>query len=411
MKTIHLFILLLLTIPFTACQEHPLKKEYPKSIGISIQETSAIEKQVLTLKISELTAKYPDFNEQAFVVLNDNTEAASQALDLNYDGTLDEIAFIYSTGKTEILYSPGEIKTREYESKSYAEISHKINGEFKKREYIGGEFKNTDYLKVPAEHTDHSWFIRYEGPGWESDNVGYRFYLDWRNAVDIFGKKTGEMVLHKVGLDGFDSYHEMSDWGMDILKVGGSLGLGSFGQWNAGKANRVEKTDSLQSRIIASGPIHSIVKTDYFGWKIEDKILDLNSYLSIDAHSRLTRSDLIFSEELSNICTGIVKHDSAKVLRSSAAADWQYLATYGPQSLNNDKLGMVVFYQKKDLIQLTEDAESHVLVLQPTENKVVYYFAAAWELEPGGISTEEQFENYLNNTLSELNNSVSIKVE
>jgi hypothetical protein len=99
------------------------------------------------------------------------------------------------------------------------------------------------------------------------------------------------------------------------------------------------------------------------------------------------------------------------VLRSSAAADWQYLATYGPQSLNNDKLGMVVFYQKKDLIQLTEDAESHVLVLQPTENKVVYYFAAAWELEPGGISTEEQFENYLNNTLSELNNSVSIKVE
>ena len=85
-------------------------------------------------------------------------------------------------------------------------------------------------LRVPPEHTDHSWFIRYEGPGWESDLVGYRFYLDWRNATDIFGKKDHRYGACKdVGQDGFDSYHEPADWGMDVLKVGESLGIGALG--------------------------------------------------------------------------------------------------------------------------------------------------------------------------------------
>ena len=100
--------------------------------------------------------------------------------------------------------------------KTYAELSIKEGGHWEGREYIDGTFKNVTELKVPAEHTDHSWFIRYEGPGWESSKVGYRMYLDWRNAIDIFGKVTDTMVLSKVGLDGFDSYHEKQSWGQDI---------------------------------------------------------------------------------------------------------------------------------------------------------------------------------------------------
>ena len=96
--------------------------------------------------------------------------------------------------------------------RTLAEISHKVNGNWEENKYIGGEWQNVSILKVPQEHTDHSEYIRYEGPGWESDKVGYRFYLDWRNAVDIFGKKTNDMVLQEVGLDGFSSYHEPADW-------------------------------------------------------------------------------------------------------------------------------------------------------------------------------------------------------
>ena len=110
-------------------------------------------------------------------------------------------------------------------SQTYAELSRKTGGSWEGREYMDGEFENVDSLDVPKEHTDHSWYIRYEGPGWENKQVGYRLYLDWRNAIDIFGKKVDTMVLSKVGQDGFDSYHENADWGQDILKAGKSMEL------------------------------------------------------------------------------------------------------------------------------------------------------------------------------------------
>ena len=69
----------------------------------------------------------------------------------------------------------------------------KANGN-EQYEYQGGVFKPVQSLKVDEKHTDHSFDIQFEGPGWESDKIGYRLYLDWRNAIDIFGKKTNKMV-------------------------------------------------------------------------------------------------------------------------------------------------------------------------------------------------------------------------
>ena len=96
-------------------------------------------------------------------------------------------------------------KTTSKNPKTYAEISVKEGGKWEGRKYIGGTFKNVQSLKLAPEHTDHSFDIRYEGPGWESNKIGYRLYLDWRNAIDIFGKKTEAMVLQQVGLDNFDA--------------------------------------------------------------------------------------------------------------------------------------------------------------------------------------------------------------
>lgn len=57
-----------------------------------------------------------------------------------------------------------------------------------------------------------------------------------------------------------------------------------------------------------------------------------------------------------------------------------------------------------------EDPESHVVVLMPHQKRLSYYFLAAWELEPEGISNKAQFVDYLNSTLNELNNPVSVIV-
>src|SRR5699024_10733179 len=104
---------------------------------------------------------------------------------------IDELAANADITYTIRFNKEGE-QTHNYKKRTQAELSIKKGGKFENREYIGGKFENVDSLRVPDEHTDHSWFIRYEGPGWESDKVGYRFYLDWRNATDVFGKTTEE---------------------------------------------------------------------------------------------------------------------------------------------------------------------------------------------------------------------------
>src|SRR5690606_16675865 len=108
------------------------------------------------------------------------------------------------------------------------------------------------------------------GPGIESDKVGYRVYLDWRNGFDIFGKKTSEMVLQNVGQAGFESYHHMADWGMDILKVGSALGVGGYGFWDGEKVERVSKVDGWDATIVENGDIYSAFQIKYKGWQIVD---------------------------------------------------------------------------------------------------------------------------------------------
>ncbi len=335
-----------------------------------------------------------------------------QLLDDDRDGVPDKLLFLADLDAREgksILALPGA-ETSTFPQRTQAEISVKTGGHWEGREYKGGTFQNLDYLRVPDEHTDHSYYIRYEGPGWESDRVGYRFYLDWRNAIDIFGKKTEKMVLQDVGQDGFDSYHEPGDWGMDILKVGESLGIGSLAIWHDGRANRVAETDSITCEIIASGPIYSEIETNYYGWQAGTLKTDLISRLSITAGSRMTKHEVWTSRELDNLCTGIVIDAVASFLYSENAEGWSYMASYGPQSLAGDNLGMAVLYRSEDLIELTEDAYSKVVVLKPSGNVLTYYFLAAWEKEPDGIRTQEEFLRYLNETISRLNNPPEVKL-
>ena len=112
-------------------------------------------------------------------------------------------------------------------AKTYAELSIRKGDDWEPKKFGGGEFINVESLQLPEGHSDHAYYIRYEGPGWENSQVGYRFYLDWRNAIDIWGKKTDTIVLPYVGQDNYEDYHHDSPWGQDILKAGKSF-LKSF---------------------------------------------------------------------------------------------------------------------------------------------------------------------------------------
>ena len=392
-----------------------------KDITFTIENPSGtkLSDHAITITNKALIAKVDSVFGKNFAIYDEEI-CKSEAIDFKNDGIIDAIILICNL-------NPGEVnvfKIREVEKvealakKTQAEISIKEGGEWKivtkkngaqQYEYVGGDWKNIDYLKVPEQHTDHSFYIRYEGPGWESDKVGYRFYLDWRNANDIYGKKVDTVVLQGVGLDNFDSYHEMQDWGVDILKVGNSLGIGSIAYWMDGKANRVAETDSIVAKIILNGNLESGIKTKYYGWQVGNKKTNLKSKLYIDAGSRLTKEEITLDPAIDNICTGIVKHDKGELLLPEGITDgWSYIATYGQQTLQDNNLGMVVFYNMINFKEVTNDEFSHVVVLTPEDNMLTYYFAAAWELESGGIKTKEDFISYLNQTVDVLNNPVKV---
>ncbi len=262
-------------------------------------------------------------------------------------------------------------------------------------EYQGGEFKPVTELKVDEKHTDHSFDIQFEGPGWESDKIGYRLYLDWRNAIDIFGKKTEEPVLHQVGLDGFDSYHEIQDWGVDVLKVGDALGIGSLAYWDGEKAVRVEKTSGINCKVESENKIARVF-VDYTNWEIDSFKTDVSTKLEIEAGSYLTKYSIDLSNALPNLATGIVKlPDTEKIIIEDMKPGWNCLITFGKQTLQNDNLGMCIFYKSDELIEATEDSNSHVVVLKPENNQLTYYFGAAWEQDASGVKTIDNFINLL----------------
>lgn len=382
-------------------------------------------KQVMQLKIKNpndfpITDGYVEFESselpESFLIMDGDSMVEYQIL--QSESALPKAAFVINLKSKEertlsIIYNK-DLGVPEFKKRTYAELSMKPDNIYYEGRFRGDKFINVSKIKVPKIHTDHDALFKYEGPGWESEKVGYRFYLDWRNAIDIFGKKKDQLILANVGVHDTvakdDSYHSMQEWGMDIFKVGNSLGIGSFGMWQDNKVNMVSKTDSIYCEITENGAIISEVKTNYFGWQVGSDKFDLESKLSITAGSRLSKNEIHISGNPPNIVTGLAKSPGTDFFKSDNLGEWAYFALYGNQTLASpdDKLGIAVFYKSKYLIELSEDDLSYLVKIKPENGKAEYYFCAAWEQEEKGIKNFGEFKDYLDQVLIQLNNPITI---
>ncbi len=305
-----------------------------------------------------------------------------------------------------------------FPKRTQADLAVKVDYVLSNGTYTGGRFQNVQSAVTPPGNRSHNAFFKYEGPGWESELVAYRLYLDERNRCDIFGKKEKAIVLRGVGVndlvsDGKESYQRMLEWGQDIFKVGASLGMGSFALWRGGHPLPVETFDSARCRITADGPIYSEVSLDYHGWRIGGKLHGLRARLSIAAGSRLTNVTLVPTGHPGDLCTGLAKHDGCALLTSPASArsGWGYVGLYGRQALTGDDLGTAIFYRLGDCVRITEDSLSQIVVLRPRKGRIEYCFAAAWQQEPGGVGDAAEFRKFLDSTVAALGTPVRVRIE
>lgn len=387
----------------------------PIALSVTNQSQNERTEETITLPLTQLRQYAKGFDLTTFSITKGNQEIPSQAIDSDGNGTLDGLVFNaqLKAGATDTFTITSTPNTLSYPKRTHAEISINQGG---KRgsdgKFEGGKFEPVKFQKIPEGHTPGDLQFRFEGPGWESDKIAYRLYFDHRNVNDIFGKKVPDMVLPQVGHIGY-SYHKEADWGMDILKVGPSLGIGGIGMRVDGEVQRVATAKDMSVNIVTDGNLQSHIQIKHDDWRIAQNNFDLTNDITINAGSRMTHSSLTISPVSDNLVTGIVKHQPSEFISSSnESGDWAYIATFGKQSYVHDELGMAILYKKSALIELSEDKHNHLVTMKPQQNgKLDYYFLGSWAQDSDGMTTKAAFTDYLNGEIAKLNQPLHISAK
>ena len=262
-----------------------------------------------------------------------------------------------------------------------------------------------DFSKTPVP------YYQTEGPTWENNKVGFRLYLDVRNGKDIFGKTIASMVLDTVGIKGVSNYHQLDhSWGMDILKVGKSLGAGALALQIKGRGLdtlvRLGGMDVGETvfETLKSGPDEAIIQMQYKDWKVLDRTYNVTEEISIKPdtyyyQSKVTINGLRGDEKLVTGTVNLNTKQSYKIAHSSKTI----LYTHDLQSENKDYLGMAVMVDNRYQPQTgkTPNTQSEVLntytmAMNVRNNQpVTFRFYAAWEKTDPQFKDQKYFKTLL----------------
>lgn len=391
---------------FVGCSE--------KNQGFSVTNLSGIDLTAKSVVVSRssLETKYGELKEQALVFLVD--ESGEKIL-----AQLDDTR---GYGKWDQLYAQVDLKageTRNFtiewgKAEDFNNVVYLTNIRFADKNDPSKEFTKADRLKT-GETAITSTVFQFEGPGWENDVVGFRNYFDARNGIDIWGKKTNEMVLDQVGVTGAPSYHEMQEWGMDILKVGNSLGAGAIALESANELFRVGPGSEGTYNLLTEGPIRSIIEFGFDRINIYGRLISVKHRIAIEAGRPYYNSTVSVDDAGdARLVTGIVNIGSDEVYYIPGD-DVSYFFTHGNQAYDGEMLGMAIIVPGKQIEVQTAPNEGKGIIqtfyttfdiASPTE----YYFMAGWEHQNAVYATFEGFEAAVGQQAQQIAAKVDVKI-
>lgn len=335
----------------------------------------------------------------------------SQADDLDKDGQWDELFLL-------VNLKPGESKQLQVSFVKPEEMpafTQRANIRFANYP----EHKELDHARrlrsTDSPSTQHAFQM--EGPAWENDKVGFRNYYDARNGIDIFGKRVSRMVLDSVGLIPH-SYHVLKEWGMDILKVGNSLGAGAIALMVNDSVYRVDLPKEGTYERIADGPLRAIFRLGYYGWEAGGNVYDIVDEISIWGGTNFYRSQITVKGLTGNesLITGIVRHcDSLYVGEPNDA--YVFFATHCNQAYEGEKLGMAILVKSDDLISTINAPEEGNGVINTymvdlklyKDRPTAYCFYSGWEKQDSRFADVEFFKKVIDNDAQRMAHPVIIK--
>jgi hypothetical protein len=399
---------------------------------LSIENPSNIHRadELIILKRSFIEKKIGNIGEGKYVVITtSNRPVVLQYDDIDNDEKWDEVAFLYSLKPAE------KISFSVVKSDAPATIKAVVRAHARHKRKNADDSFGDDVIRdsIPAgqQPTDFSKqalppFLT-EGPAWENDKVGFRLYFDVRNGKDIWGKTTTRMVLDEVGSDPKADYHKQAAWGMDILKVGQSLGAGSLallferdnGADTLVRLGGVNMGPVIYEKI-ADGPVRAIIRLRYPEWKIGDGLdhVAVTEEISIWGGKYFYESNVRVEGAPKNakLVTGIVNLHS-KESHQSDTAGCKILYTYDIQTENKDKLGMAILVKKDQFHafgttpnQATDIRNTYTVAVSVRSNEpATFRFYAGWEKSDDRFKSQKGFHEFLGREAFSLTNPLIIK--
>jgi hypothetical protein len=280
-----------------------------------------------------------------------------------------------------------------------------------------------------AEQRTYSRFVpeRIDDYAWENDRVAFRTYGPRAQQIVEEGKPGGTLSsgidcwLKRVDYPVIDtwykknsegvSYHKDSGEGLDNYHVGASRGCGGIGVWT--DDSLYVSKNFVSHKIIANGPIRTIFELTYAPWIAKGSTIREKKRISIDLGSQLSRYEITLQIDtpLPNITAGITLHDKKGETYADSIQGWfSYWEPLGDSELGT---GIVVdpsllqAYRdyrtdKKDLSQL-------YVILQPKENKLVYYSGFGWK-KAGRFNSFAEWKTYLDHFSKRIRSPLEVSV-
>jgi hypothetical protein len=298
------------------------------------------------------------------------SEVVFQADDLDSDGVPDEAVFMTGLGPFEEKRfavarrspRPGQAAPPATDAQNYRKVD--------------GRPVPVDDDRLPGSARDRKAY-RFDGAGWESALAAFRLYLDGRNAVDVQGKRRPGLYWKWIGESGVD-YQLDADWGTDVLHVGAALGVGGIGFLVNDTVSKPWALDSQRCRVVARGPVRSVVRVDYAGWRAGEEKTDVSSLFTIYAGERITEHRVTVNARLRHpLVTGIVRHDS-----TTAAWDPEegVLSVAGLQSRAGDSLMLALAVPPARVVRRQAVADDDLLVLDAAPGEpLTIVIGASWQ--------------------------------
>lgn len=381
-----------------------------KKIEVIVENPWNAEKvdEPVVIDLSSLGA---GFTVKSATVFDGTNEIPSQLDDMNGDTRADELAFVINlpaSGKKTLNVTLSSLKSdKTYPARVYAEMLFRTS---KKNKYAKG-------YAIYADGASDTYNVQHHhGAAFESELVAYRIYFNEKQTTDLYGK------FHK-GLELEESQFYPTDeqlkrgFGDDVIKVNSSCGAGTLRGWDGTQSTLIKPVAVRGQRILASGPVRTIVDAEVKGWQYQNKELNMINRYTLYAGHRDAQVDVLFDAPLDKevFCTGVQNitghadmFSNHNGLVASWGTDWPVNDTV---KYKKETVGLATYIPKKYVVKETSDKENFLYTISaPGKSSFRYYTSFTSCKETFGYPDKEKWFAYVQEWKKALEQPVKITV-